>query len=175
LSEELNIPARFIESELFDLPRVLNEKFDIVFTSYGVSAWISDIEKWADLIAAYLKLGGIFYMVEFHPFLGMIAGDGEKLEYPYFHTSEPIKSVAKGNYADPYNEFKHDAYEWFYSLGDMVTALIDSGLKINYLHEFPYSPANCCTFFIEDSPGKYVAKNYPNLVPLVFSIRATRE
>ncbi|UCC79877.1 MAG: class I SAM-dependent methyltransferase [Candidatus Zixiibacteriota bacterium] len=175
LSEELNIPARFIETELYNLPKVLDEKFDIVFTSYGVKAWVRDTGKWAELIARYLKPGGIFYMVEFHPILGMFDDDGEKLEYPYFYSPEPIKYVAEGNYADPDHDFKHDAYEWFHSLGEIVTALISSGLGIDYLHEFPYSPTNCCSFFTEHSPGKYVIKNYPNLVPLVFSIRATRK
>jgi len=175
LSEELNIPARFIETELYDLPEILDEKFDIVFTSYGVKAWICDTPKWARLIARYLKPGGTFYMVEFHPILGMFDDDGEKLEYPYFYSPKPIKYVAEGNYADPGHDFKHDAYEWFHSLGEIVTALISAGLKIEYLHEFPYSPTNCCSFFTEFSPGKYVIENYPNLVPLVFSIRAIRE
>jgi len=173
LSKELDVPARFIETELYDLPEVLDEKFDIVFTSYGVKAWIRDTPKWARLIARYLKPGGTFYMVEFHPMLGMFDDDGEKLEYPYFHSPEPIKFSDSGNYADPENDFKHDSYEWFHSLGEIVTALIDAGLKIEYLHEFPYSPTNCCTFFTEDKPGRYVIKNFPGLVPIVFSIKAT--
>ncbi len=173
LSEELSIPARFIETELYDLPQVLDEKFDIVFTSYGISAWIRDIEKWAGLAARYLKPGGVFYMVEFHPILGMFDDDGEKLEYPYFRSPKPMKFADSGNYAEPDNDFKHDWYEWFYSLGDVVTALISAGLKIEYLHEFSYSPTDCCTFFTEDKPGRYVIKKYPNLVPLVFSIKAT--
>jgi ubiquinone/menaquinone biosynthesis C-methylase UbiE len=174
LSEELDIPARFIETELYDLPKVLDEKFDIVFTSYGVKAWIRDTGKWAALAARYLKPGGIFYMVEFHPILGMFDDNGETLEYPYFHSPEPMKFEAEGNYADPDHEFKHDSYEWFHSLGEIVTALISAGLKIDFLHEFPYSPTNCCTFFTENSPGRYVIKNYPHLVPLVYSIHATR-
>lgn len=173
LSKELDIPARFIESELYDLPKVLDERFDIVFTSYGVKAWIRDTPEWAGLIARYLKPGGIFYMVEFHPMLGMFDDDGEKLEYPYFFSAEPMKFAAEGNYADPGHDFKHDSYEWFHSLGEIVTALISTGLKIEYLHEFPYSPTNCCTFFTEDKPGRYVIKKYPGLVPLVFSIKAS--
>lgn len=175
LSDELNIPARFIETEIYDLPKVLNEKFDIIFTSYGVLTWLPDLDKWAALIARYLKPGGTFYMVEFHPMLGMLDDDGEKLEYPYFHSPDPMKFEDSGNYADPDNAFKHDSYEWSHSLGEIVTDLIKAGLKIEYLHEFPYSPTNCCTFFVEDKPGRYVIKKYPNLVPIVFSIRATLE
>ncbi len=175
LSEELKIPARFIRSELFDLSNVLEEKFDIVFTSYGVLTWIDDIDKWAGLVARYLKPGGIFYMVEFHPVLSMIDDNGEKLEYPYFHSPKPMKFVSEGSYSDPENDFRHDSYEWFHSLGEIITALISAGLRIDFIHEFPYSPTNCCTFFIEGGPGKYVVKKYPGLLPLVFSIRAVRD
>jgi ubiquinone/menaquinone biosynthesis C-methylase UbiE len=174
LSEELKIPARFIETELYNLPLVLDDKFDIVFTSYGVLTWIPDLARWAELITQYLKPGGVFYMVEFHPVLGMFDDDGQKLEYPYFHSPMPLKFEDSGNYADPEHDFKHVSYEWSHSLGEIVTALITSGLKIDYLHEFPYSPTNCCTFFVKESPGRYVIKNYPDLVPLVFSIRATK-
>ena len=38
----------------------LDEKFDIVFTSYGVVGWLPDLDKWAEIIAHYLKPGGTF-------------------------------------------------------------------------------------------------------------------
>src|SRR6266481_6413067 len=40
LSAELKIPARFLCSNVYDAPEVLKEKFDIVFTSYGVLPWL---------------------------------------------------------------------------------------------------------------------------------------
>ena len=172
LSEELHIPARFIESDIYELPKVLDEKFDILFTSYGVLVWIRDIERWAGIIAKYLKPGGIFYMVEFHPLLEMLDDDGERFEYPYCHSPEPIKCESEGNYADPGHDFRHDSYEWSYGLGEVVTALINSGLRIEYLHEFPYCPTNCCPFFVEREPGKYVMKRDNGLAPLIFSIKA---
>lgn len=36
LSKELDIPAQFYYSDIYELPSVLISKFDIVFTSYGV-------------------------------------------------------------------------------------------------------------------------------------------
>ncbi len=35
LSEELGIDAKFVVSNLYDLPNVLDGRFDVVFTSYG--------------------------------------------------------------------------------------------------------------------------------------------
>ncbi len=41
LAEELDIPARFICCDLYDLPDHLEETFDRVFTSYGVLCWLT--------------------------------------------------------------------------------------------------------------------------------------
>ena len=64
LSLELDLPARFIESNIYDLGDVLVEKFDIVFTSYGVLVWLPDLNGWAKIISEHLESGGTFYIVE---------------------------------------------------------------------------------------------------------------
>ena len=47
LSEELDIGARFVLSNVYDLPDALDEggAYDIVFTSYGVLCWLPDTEE----------------------------------------------------------------------------------------------------------------------------------
>lgn len=60
LSDELAIPAKFIRSDIYDLPGMLSDVFDIVFTSYGVLHGLPDIDGWADTIAHFVKPGGIF-------------------------------------------------------------------------------------------------------------------
>ncbi|MFW9835174.1 MAG: class I SAM-dependent methyltransferase, partial [Candidatus Thorarchaeota archaeon] len=42
LADEVGLEARFIQSNIYDLPDVLDERFDIVFTSYGVHCWLND-------------------------------------------------------------------------------------------------------------------------------------
>jgi SAM-dependent methyltransferase len=68
LSEELQIPAQFYCTDIYDLPQVLAGEFDIVFTSYGVLHGLPDLARWGEIIAHYLKPGGIFYIVEDYPF-----------------------------------------------------------------------------------------------------------
>ena len=45
LSSELNIPATFVCTDLLDLPSVLSNQFDIVFTSYGVLNSAARLER----------------------------------------------------------------------------------------------------------------------------------
>jgi len=46
LAKALDIPARFIQSDLYDLPSRLVETFDIVYTSIGVLTWLPDLKRW---------------------------------------------------------------------------------------------------------------------------------
>jgi 2-polyprenyl-3-methyl-5-hydroxy-6-metoxy-1,4-benzoquinol methylase len=59
--------ASFICCNVYDLPQHLNEEFDIVYTSYGTIGWLPDMDKWANVVSTFLKPGGKFIFVEFHP------------------------------------------------------------------------------------------------------------
>lgn len=102
LSEELNIPAQFYCTDIYALPSVLSGEFDIVFTSYGVLHGLPDLKQWGQIITHYLKPGGIFYIVEDHPFFRVFRAkpDGEfKAERSYFFSEEPQRVEATGSYA----------------------------------------------------------------------------
>jgi 2-polyprenyl-3-methyl-5-hydroxy-6-metoxy-1,4-benzoquinol methylase len=60
LAAETATPATFIESDIYELSTNLTEKFDVVFTSYGVLSWLPDLRTWGQLIARHLKPGGLF-------------------------------------------------------------------------------------------------------------------
>ena len=82
------------------LPDILNKKFDIVFSSYGVLIWLPDLDKWAKIIAHFLKEGGFFYIAECHPFSYVFdnSSKANKLEvkYPYFGKPEPLMFEEEG-------------------------------------------------------------------------------
>ena len=174
LSKELAISTRFIQSNIYDLPTVLEEQFDIVYTSYGVLCWLPDLKKWGRIINQFLKEQGVFYILEFHPVRSMLNDEGNITE-PYFHTDEPAKYEGSGSYADPSADFKHVSYEWFHSLGDVVNALTDSGLRIEFLHEFPFSTSGDCPFLVKREDGLWYHMNKDIRIPLMFSIKAIKE
>jgi len=72
LSTELVIKADFICCNIYDLQDILKKEFDIVFTSYGVLTWLPDLNRWAKTVTNFLKPGGVFYIVEGHPFLQVL-------------------------------------------------------------------------------------------------------
>ena len=171
LSKELDIPGRFIQSNIYDSREVLSEEFDIVCTSYGVLCWLPDLMEWGRIISHFLKDDGIFYMVEFHPVRSMFDDQG-KMKEPYFHSDKPIRYEGTGTYADPSAPFHHVTYEWLHSLGDVVNALVEAGLRIEFLHEFPFSMYDDCPWLEQRDDGLWYHKNKEIKAPMTFSIKA---
>jgi len=66
LNQEIGTNVEFIQANIFSLKDILKREFDIVYTSQGVLAWIKDINVWASIIYDYLKIGGVFYIMEIH-------------------------------------------------------------------------------------------------------------
>jgi len=179
LAEELKINARFICSDIYDLPDSLDEKFDIVFTSYGVLAWLPDLTLWAEIISHYLKPGGNFYIVEIHPYADTL-DDWETepklgIRYPYFKPAEPMIFDADTSYAEP--DVKHTEpitnYQWNHSLGEILNALIGVGLRIEFFHEFPMTVFQQLSF-MELRDGWWRLPDGIPALPLLFSIKAAR-
>ena len=174
LSDELEIPARFIQADLYDLPNHLDEQFDVVFSSYGVLCWLPDLARWAEVVAHFLKPGGTFFLVEFHPLLDTFGEDGAPFAYPYFRQEEPLRYEEQGSYAEHGADVRLPSYTWPHSLGETVTALAEVGLRIEALREYPFTVDNGAPFLEEQAPGRHVVAGQPPTLPLMFSVRASK-
>jgi SAM-dependent methyltransferase len=176
LSRETGLQADFICSDIYAVEEKLKDKFDIVFTSYGVLAWLPDLKRWAAIIAHCLKPGGFFYIVEGHPFLNVFdnteKSTGFRVTQSYFNRPEPIQWAAEGDYADRSAQVIHSSYEWTCGLGDVINALIGAGLKIEFLHEFPLSAYRWSPFTEKCEDGWWRIQG--DKVPLTFSLKASK-
>ena len=140
LSKEIKVSAKFIESNVYDLPNKLKDKFDIVFCSYGVVNWLPDMNEWAKVINHFLKPGGTFYMIDFHPILKCFdesIGD-YKIVHPYFHNPEPQKVLLFKSYAEKTTKGAV-AHVFQHHLSEIFTALLDQGLLLSEFEEFDHS------------------------------------
>ncbi len=174
LSAQTNLKAEFLCSNIYDLKNQLDKKFDIVFTSYGTIGWLPDINKWAKIVSHFLKPGGKFLIVEFHPFIWMFDENIEFIKYPYFHTNEPIAESIEGTYSDRNADIKMVEYGWNHTISDVIGALIKNGLQICSFCEYPYSPYNCFPDMKEVNTDKYVFNKFGNKLPLLYSLEAKK-
>ena len=177
LSQETGLPGTFICSSVYDLPTVLDEKFDIVFTSGGVLCWLNDLKRWGEVIFHCLKPGGVFYIVEIHPFASIFRNEkdvtGLEVTYPYFFNPIPENYEAEGSYATS-ESIHYTAYEWAHPLSEIIQALLIPGLKLEFLHEFPFAGYQHFPFLVQGEDGFWRLPQHAESLPMLFSMKATR-
>ena len=129
-------------------------RFDIAFSSYGALCWLSDLGAWAHGVAGILNRGGKLVLVDYHPASQMFDEQLQR-KYPYFADGR-VQTwpdgvgdyVAQTGGPSPYGEllagvenFKnpHPVHEFQWSIGEIVSAILDAGLTLTTLREFSYA------------------------------------
>ncbi|MFW6085042.1 MAG: class I SAM-dependent methyltransferase [Gemmatimonadota bacterium] len=171
LAENQGLAAEFVCREVTSLPEEWTDRFDVVFTSYGVLPWLPDLGAWARTIARVLAPNGRFFLVEFHPFATMLDEEG-RIRHPYFRSDVPDRYELQGSYADREAPVEHEAFEWAFSLSDVHTALVGAGLTIRRMREYPFSPFGCYDFLEQTGPDRWEVRGSEVDEPLVFALEA---
>jgi SAM-dependent methyltransferase len=180
LAGELGLPARFLHSDLYDLPDTLDGRFDIVFTSHGVLSWLPALDRWASVIAHFLEPGGVFFILELHPFAAVfddIRQDPQlRLLYSYFHGPEPIRCERAGSYAAPDAPIRSVEHVWLHTMAEIIDSLIRAGLRIESFAEYPYLAWAQFPWMERSADGMWQlpAAVGPGSIPLMFSLKASK-
>jgi SAM-dependent methyltransferase len=173
LAQRANLPARFVQANVYDAAEAVGETFDIVFTSYGTIGWLPDLDPWAQAVRRTLRPGGTFCIVEFHPFLWMFDNALERIEYAYSSRGTPIEETTTGTYADRDAPIRVHEFSWNHSLSDVFGALTRAGLGVTSFDEYDFSPYPIWPEMEEVEPGRFRSKRYGARVPYVYSMTAT--
>lgn len=194
LSEQSGIPGKFERSDVYPWLEAAaasgGERYDIAFSSYGALCWLSDLDRWMQLVSRILKPGGRLVCLEFHPTV-MIFDKDFKPAYDYsmaepLHWEDGILDyvadssgglVASGEliettaFANP-----HPCYEFQRGLGEIVSAVLKSGLMLRELREYPYTNGWKPFTEMKALPGRRwtMPEGMPQL-PLMYGIVAEKE
>lgn len=174
LAVELRIDARFVRSNLYDAPSVLRAQFDVVYTGLGALCWLPDLKRWAEIAASYVGPGGFLYIMEDHPIHDHLDYKQEhdlRFDPPYFN-QDPLREEESGSYADRDAHTVEVAYSYPHTLGDIVSTICAAGLRIEFLHEFPFGMFQRLSFSKQDGNGWWRLDGDP--LPLLFSLKATK-
>ena len=181
LAAEIGVAARFVVSDIYAAPEALPEpaSFDLVYTTWGTICWLPDIAGWARVIAHFLKPGGALYFADAHPaalvFDDDVAGPVGFPGWftPYFDTAPLIQDDTR-DYSDATARLSAmRTYQYIHPLGAIVSALLDAGLRLAFLHEHPAVAWRMFLALERSADGMYRWRDKPWL-PLSVSLMARR-
>jgi SAM-dependent methyltransferase len=147
------LPVRVERADVLDWmtsAAAAGERFDRVFASYGALCWISDLGAWMRGAASLLAPGGRLVSVEFHPLFNVFE-PGWVIERSYFGPREWRWEEGVQDYVgyladDPAEREEARAWvnpnacvEFQWTVADIVTAVLDAGMALEALREYPYA------------------------------------
>jgi SAM-dependent methyltransferase len=171
LTAATGAPARWIEADVLDTPRDLDGTADLVYTGRGAIIWLQDLDAWAAVLRRLLSPTGRLVIFDGHPAEWLFDADengGWRLtDYDYFSGPEASRGWAP-EYIDRLS-IPEDDQAWKFArawtLGEIVTALLGAGLKLERVTEHPVDWWSGHLDLRPDERGR---------VPLSFSVVATR-
>jgi SAM-dependent methyltransferase len=182
--------ATFVQANLYDARDAVKGQFDIVYTGIGALCWLHDIREWARIVAHFLAPGGFLYLYEGHPILWTLDQERDDqalvILEPYFELPKPSEYEGEYTYVDGPALKNTKDYEWNHGIGEIVTALIDAGLTLEFLHEhremawagLPWMSPNDGEVASGTSHQRRTSWSLPpeqrDKVPLMYSLRARK-
>ena len=171
LTAATGAPARWIEADVLDIPSELDGTGDLVYTGRGSLMWLQDLDAWAAVLHRLLAPDGRLVIFEGHPAEWLFdvdeTGHWVATDYDYFGGPEASRGWAP-EYIDRLS-IPDDQQSWKFArawtLGEVVTALVGAGLRLERLAEHP-----------TDWWGGHddVATSERGRIPLSFSVLARR-
>ncbi len=168
--------STFVCANVYDAAAVLpNGAFDIVYVSLGALCWLPSVERWAEQVGALLAPGGRLYLHDSHPAMWALADDGRAVEFTYFEETEPHADDADRSYTDGDTPIEHTRqYEWNHSIGEIVTALLHQGLRLDQLVEHDWTVWPRFDFLVETGDHQWTTPAGMARMPLTYTVVASR-
>ena len=166
--------ARFIGSDVYTAAETLGgQRFDVVYTGGGALVWLPDLARWARTVASCLRDGGQVYLAEFHPLTHCLDDDGRTVARDYFD-SAPEVCDHPATYTDGPSLTHPTSVQWQHTLADVITAVAQAGLRLEFLHEHPTTSFARYPVLERDAHGDYRFPDARPRLPLAFSLLAVK-
>ena len=180
LAERCGVDVRFVEGDAYDAVDLLGaSSFDLVFTGIGALCWLPRVDLWAGVVHDLLVPGGRLFIREGHPMLWSLdenVNDSLLVRYPYFETSAPLSFDEPESYVAIERPLEASmSHSWNHGLGEVMTALIDSGMAITSFAEHDSVPWNALPGQMEkDAFDEWRLIEGRERLPLTYTLTATR-
>ncbi len=168
--------ARFVCADVHDARRALApDTFDVVYVSLGALCWLPSIERWADEAAGLVAPGGRLYLHDVHPLAWALDDEALVVRYSYFEDPAPFVDDAGHTYTDGEGVIEHTrTYEWNHSIGEIVTALLERGLRLERLTEHDWTVWQRFPWLVPGDAGTWRSPPDVPRLALSFTVVASR-
>ena len=180
LASRTTTDARFVQSDVYSASEVLGVgEFDLVYTGVGSLTWLPDIRRWGGVVASLLRPRGRLFIREDHPVLlaAKIQDGLLTLQRPYFEQPEPNVANSGATYVGTEATFEHTVTKWWnHGIGEIITSLLDAGLRITEFTEhdsLPWSAFSGAMEYI--GGGEYRLIDDPRRLPHSYTLQAVKD
>jgi SAM-dependent methyltransferase len=178
LAAELGISAEFVKGEVYDARALMTGSFDRIYVTWGTICWLPDMRRWAQVVASLLAPGGSLYLADAHPSALMLEEiDGRIVPHYPWRTplNEPLVFDDTETYTGDPTKLTHTRnYEWIHPLSKIVSAAIEAGLALNFLHEHERLPWKLFPSMVATEGGLFRLPDGFVPIPLAFSAMARK-
>jgi SAM-dependent methyltransferase len=144
LAKYSGVEIEYILCDLFELDMSkYTNYFDILYLEGGILHYFDDINKLATILMSLLKEGGKLVLSDGHPFHKIVNNKNGNLklngDYGNYFDDKLVQANVAYKTQFPENEQQDfpDCLLRYYTLGEIVTAIAQSGLRISELIETP--------------------------------------
>ncbi|MCT2583043.1 class I SAM-dependent methyltransferase [Actinophytocola sp. S1-96] len=181
LAADRGLDVEYVRADVYDAVSAVGRAFDVVYTGKGALCYLPSLDPWARVVADLLKPGGSCYVVEFHPLLyalGVVPApeeDGLVLRNDYLSGRGAEERDATRTYTDgPALTESTVAYEWRHEVGEVVTALVGAGLRVERVREDPRLPWPRWPSMVRDADGWFALPESAPRIPLLYAVLAVK-
>jgi SAM-dependent methyltransferase len=166
----------WVEGDARAASSLIDEQFEVIVTSAGTIVWLPELSAWAHSIHDLLTPDGVFMIRDDHPILAAMEFQPWTISDDYLsgggaRTYEDASTYTENTDLTIRQTTNH---EWRHDLSEVITALLEAGLRIEAVHELPYMDWPAFPALIPDPRGWALPAGVPR-VPLNFAIVARRD
>lgn len=175
LAGSIGLAAEFVCADVYDAVAALGGRtFDVVYTGVGALCWLPDLDRWAAVVAALLRSGGVLYLVEIHPLVNAVYDDGRTLTGDIVHSTFDREDEDGPSYAGAtLSADRTVTFSRNWTVAEVVTAVLAAGLRLELLADQDVTDNPLP--WMERGPDRLYrfAEGWPRF-PVTFSLRARR-
>jgi SAM-dependent methyltransferase len=175
IANRCGVEIKWVEADSTAIGPALAGRFDLAYATIGVVCWIADIDAWMRSVHATLRPGGRLILIDTHPLQDMVAAARPlTFDMPYADDGAHVFED-EGSYAVPDAKVPGPEVCYGHSLGEIVSAAVTAGLRIDELTEHLR-----CSFEhrkgipLREDDGWWRLRGDGQPLPLLFTLRATR-